>query len=514
MKKLFMDPGYRSRPSRTNRENRVKRPSRVKQSDKRDSSNLKTLLGFYPFTLPGTVMFFFSLYSLGRGLTASNYTAVSVSTFFLVFILSVWGVLFFYSRVSPVERIVWKSEGIIDSSNLSYHEEVPLNRQFVTAEGKNPPLFSRYALVIKAEGRTSGSVYPFSCGVHRSDSKGVFDFSFSFRYPGTVSGMINIFAEDIFALVRIKVFSEKLKDFPVLPGYSHEAKADLSFLRSDLVTKHRKYDNDTEKYLMREYVQGDLYRDINWKSSGKIGKLVTRISPGGREESELMTFIYLSGTGRGGAESAVAPHDAYRSFITGKYFREFFYTFLRRAKKEAAESKCEFQVFIDEKRCSVKEHSDFYRVLQLLSSSAAMDNNRIIDLSFLSDIPPGSKVSLFAETPEMLMPALKKMDGDTVSACYLPEITAGKKGNYSDSGNYIPLRKGDFAFSALYRPLSFYKEMFLPDQVLSSGTGNKGRGMSRSFPGDKVKKVEIRLNMKREDFVPGHVIAGRGKSEG
>ncbi len=461
----------------------------------------KAFINSYPFTLPGTVMFFFSLYSLGRGLTVSNYTAVSVSSFFIVFILSVWGLIFFYTRVSPVERIVWKSEGIIDSAPLNDNDDTPLNRQTVTAEGKKPPLFSRYALVIKAQGRTSGSVSPLSTGRHRSDSKGTFRFSFSFRYPGTVSGMINIFAEDIFALVRIKIFSEKLKDFPVLPGYSHDARADLSFLRTDLITKHRKYDNDMEKYLMREYVQGDLYRDINWKSSGKIGKLVTRISPGGREESELMTFIYLSGDDRSNASDAAGSRngikgDSYRSFIRGKYFREFFYTFLRRAKEEAG--KCEFQILIDGSRCIVRENSDFYRASQLLSSSAASDSDRTTDLSFLSEILPGSKVCIFAETSDILMPALKKMDGDAVSACYLPEFDTGKYKNdekYGDGGNYIPCRIRDFAFCALYRPLSFYWGMARLSPVITAGRGNRTSRQKISFPGDKIKMVKIRMNM-------------------
>lgn len=461
----------------------------------------KAFISSYPFTLPGTVIFFFSLYSLGRGLTVSNYTAVSVSSFFMVFILSVWGLIFFYTRVSPVERIVWKSEGIIDSAPFNDNDDSPSNLQTVTAEGKSPPLFSRYSLVIKAEGRTSGSVSPLSTGRYRSDSKGTFRFSFSFRYPGTVSGMINIFAEDIFALVKIKIFSEKLKDFHVLPGYSQDARADLSFLRTDLITKHRKYDNDMEKYLMREYVQGDLYRDINWKSSGKIGKLVTRISPGGREESQLMTFIYLSGDDRSNATDPAGPGnrgrgDSYRSFIKGKYFREFFYTFLRRAKEEAG--KCEFQIIIDGSSCKVKENSDFYRASRLLSSSAASDSGRTIDLSFLSEIPPGSKVCIFAETSDLLMPALKKMDSDAVSACYLPELDTGRyanDGKYRDRGNYIPCRIRDFAFSALYRPLSFYRGMALLSPVFTAGRGKRASRQNMSFPGDRIKMVRIRMNM-------------------
>ncbi len=432
----------------------------------------------YPFTVSGNVVFYSSVYFLGMGFSSSNYTAISVSLFFLVFILAVWGYIFTCTRIAPVERIVWKSEGIADSSGYSG------NRQMVSAAGSLPRAYSRYALIIRGRAATSGGVSPFFRDRYRSDNRGFFDFGFYIPYPGLVSGMLYVFVEDIFALVRIRVLTEKLKDFPVLPGVNNSAVTDTSSVVKDMITKHRKYDNDTEKYLMREYVPGDLYRDINWKSSGRIDKLVTRISPGGKEESNLLTFIYLSGFSDG--------CDPYKGFVTGKYFREFFYTFLRRVKESAGN--CELKVFIDGEECAVRENTDFFRAGGLLASSAAGKNRKdnSVDLSFLSEMDPGSNVSLFAETPDILLPALERMPGGSVSACYLPRLSSRQeKGTGEGSVSSIACVPVNYIFSALYTPFAFYRGFLARHLIKGKGRPGEREG-EISLPGVRLEYVEIR----------------------
>ena len=433
----------------------------------------KVFLEYYPFTLPGSVMFYSSVYFLGRGLSVSNFTAVSVSLFFLVFILAVLGFIFFYSRIQMLERIIWKADGVIDTSGCAG------NTQVISTGGSRPRPYSRYAIIIRGRGRTAGAVSPcFKCR-YRSDNNGFFKFSFYFPFPGSVNGELNVFIEDIFALVRIRVLSEKLQDFAVIPGLNNTVSAESRIIMKDLVTRHKKYDNDIEKYLMREYVPGDLYRDINWKSSGRIDKLVTRISPGGREESNLVTFIYLGSSSISGS--------AFRKFIKGKYFMEFFYTFLVRAREICGD--CEFQIIVDGKKCIVKEFSDFYKAGALLASSAASQafKDKQTDLTFLSEIPAGSSLCLFAENEEILFPALKKLSSDRVSACFIPEITFDPEGSCE---NHIQFRDSDFIFSALYQPYSFYGSAAL--SRLKSGNRKNGRGAA-GLPGYRIKTVEIRM---------------------
>ncbi|MDR1238983.1 MAG: DUF58 domain-containing protein [Treponema sp.] len=48
--------------------------------------------------------------------------------------------------------------------------------------------------------------------------------------------------------------------------------------------RRNKSADDQERYYMREYAPGDRFRDINWKSSGRIDTLITRISPDTQEK--------------------------------------------------------------------------------------------------------------------------------------------------------------------------------------------------------------------------------------
>ena len=428
---------------------------------------VKALKKYYPLTLPGNLLFYFSIFFIGRGFASLNFTAISISMFFLVFIIAVWGWLFFCSRSSKVERIIWKSEGTVDSASYFGNKQIVniecagiLGRSRNKKKGKSF-LFLRYSMIVEGSAVTAGNVNTFFSKRYRSDNKGLFDFSFYFPYPGTVSLKAAVYIEDIFSLVRINVFNENLKDFTVVPGVKNDVITDYKFLVKDIITKQRKYDNDIEKYLMREYVPGDLYRDINWKSSSRIDKLFTRISPGGKEESNILTFIYLSAPGLDGLENKYYKRNAvadnakkvFGEFVAGKYFREFFYTFLHRIKNDPdTGTDCEIRIFVNGENCIIKEISDLYKAGHLLAACASQTAKPIIDLGFLTEIPSGSNVTIFAETSEILRLALAKLSADHVSACYLPSVSY----KYENEKNYITCKRSSFIFSAFYKPFLFY----------------------------------------------------------
>jgi len=48
---------------------------------------------------------------------------------------------------------------------------------------------------------------------------------------------------------------------------------------------------ETERVFVREYVSGDLARDINWKALARIGSLLTRIPPESPRESRLARLV-------------------------------------------------------------------------------------------------------------------------------------------------------------------------------------------------------------------------------
>lgn len=494
---------------------------------------LKSAAERYPFTFPGSILFFSSIVILGKGFASSNETAVAVSFFFLIFTLADWGYLFFCSRFYSENRVVWKSEGAVDSTGYS------LNTQTVTVPERAPFVFTRYSAVLRGMGKTSGPVFPYFSARHRSDRKGILLFSFYFPWTGTVTGKLSVFIEDVFAVARIRIFTEELKEFAVIPGINPDASADSKTVVKDMVTQQKRHDNDIEKYLMREYVPGDLYRDINWKSSGRIDKLVTRISPGGKEEANRLTFVFLGrgystlpdsgkrGDPSAGKRDARGSHvggfgesySIYENFITGKYFREFFYTFIHLIKAEAGN--CELRIIVDGQECRVKEAKELYGAGQLLALSAAGSTKLQHDLSYLSDINEPGSFYLFAETTSLLRAALGKLDRASVSGCYVP-LLSGKSGwsamagsspgsSGSFGGGSISFFRRDFIFSAVFAPLRFYRDLIVSTffRAINSPSVRDNKTDMNIFsgrPGTSVRLVEI--------FSGKQAVSGRGKIDG
>jgi hypothetical protein len=101
---------------------------------------------------------------------------VAVSFFFLIFTLADWGYLFFCSRFYSENRVVWKSEGAVDSTGYS------LNTQTVTVPERAPFVFTRYSAVLKGRGKLQGRFFRIS----RPDTglTGKAYFFSAFIFPG------------------------------------------------------------------------------------------------------------------------------------------------------------------------------------------------------------------------------------------------------------------------------------------------------------------------------------------
>jgi len=89
--------------------------------------------------------------------------------------------------------------------------------------------------------------------------------------------------------------------------------------------------SEEDKYYMREYLPGDRFRDINWKVSGRLAELITRISPITQERTTLLPVhvrnLKAAAAGRGDADGphAVAHLNVLKSWLLA---------FLRTVKQE------------------------------------------------------------------------------------------------------------------------------------------------------------------------------------
>ena len=110
----------------------------------------------------------------------------------------------------------------------------------------------------------------------------------SFPLSGVFHGSGRLLVRDVFGLFALPAGIGIQRTLRVLPAPlrgSPSVRVDASTGTED---RQNRRSSDEERYHMREYVPGDRYRDINWKTSSRLALLVTRISPFAQEKTRLL----------------------------------------------------------------------------------------------------------------------------------------------------------------------------------------------------------------------------------
>jgi len=89
-------------------------------------------------------------------------------------------------------------------------------------------------------------------------------------------GALNVFASSILGLVSRRMLFDNHKLVPVYPSFMQMRKYELLAISNRLteagVKKIRRISNNNEFEQIREYVQGDDYRTLNWKATARKSK--------------------------------------------------------------------------------------------------------------------------------------------------------------------------------------------------------------------------------------------------
>ena len=134
---------------------------------------------------------------------------------------------------------------------------------------------------------------------YRPENRTEHPLSLAVPHCGMYHAGLTCSVEDIFGLTRARCGSIQTRGIPVQPGVLHKP-AVYRVAERGAEEKDKMKESDVERYYMREYVPGDRFRDINWKSSSRGGKLYTRISPLAQEETVTITLcirFYAADTG-------------------------------------------------------------------------------------------------------------------------------------------------------------------------------------------------------------------------
>ncbi len=145
-----------------------------------------------------------------------------------------------------------------------------------------------------------------------------------------VSGLLELTArlsvKDLFGLSRARFGPDHVRTMVVQPPPFPDIRpAPLRAIHGEEDTS-RHSQSDEERYFMREYVPGDRFRDINWKSSSRLQELVTRISPVTQEKTQVVQVEFRPYTG--------GSRDCLDTVVHIDFLKSWLLTFLRRQKRD------------------------------------------------------------------------------------------------------------------------------------------------------------------------------------
>ncbi|MDH5654337.1 MAG: DUF58 domain-containing protein [Spirochaetia bacterium] len=283
----------------------------------------KTIHYYFPFTAAGTVYVSVSVYLLGTAFASGNVYAFlfSISSMVLLIILAFLARLQAF-RMGSVQ-ISWDSGNPLIARKIGGDQVLHL--------GEDSPLyFFRIHFVLKGilhAGRKAPLYYyreaSASAGSHVS-------IPFSFPVSGRLDVGGHAVLHDIFGFVRARIGNAERRTLYVRPPV-FSMKIPPRFENSfSLESSRNRRSSDEEKYYMREYMPGDRMKDINWKSSSRIAKLITRISPASPEQSKVIQILFRTGNPN--------PNDSLESVMHLNFIKSWLLSFIISLQGEGGDS--------------------------------------------------------------------------------------------------------------------------------------------------------------------------------
>jgi len=246
---------------------------------------LRAIGRFYPLTFFGTLTLLGSVALLSSSLSDSSRVGIVLSSLGLAVVLLSVAISLVQVQVARSGDFAWSATGSLRAGNdddaflLRYSGELfPFMRFHVSLAG-----------TLRVAGETAYRVHAKGCVPAGLEER----FGLSVPCGGALSLSGRFMVGDILGIARAEVRDAGRMEAPVLPPDS--ADLGLSLDRTSMEDDDRAARKAAgfERVLVREYVPGDLVRDINWKALARIGSLITRIPPESPRESPTVRLAVL-----------------------------------------------------------------------------------------------------------------------------------------------------------------------------------------------------------------------------
>jgi hypothetical protein len=242
---------------------------------------LKRLSFHYPLRAPGTALLLLAVALLGRGLALGNPYGVALGCFALAG-------LALLAAVTKLQALRLR--------DCSFHWETapPVGARRPEASHTLLAEALRTWPLLRVHFRLRGGLRVGRGAVLAVRREIAFSAGGAHAIPMTLplSGVLDcsgsLHVGDLFGLTRARFGERSRRILPVLPaGFPARPLARIEPATGQ-EEQSRPRSSDEDKYYMREYLPGDRFRDINWKVSGRLAELITRISPVTQERTTIL----------------------------------------------------------------------------------------------------------------------------------------------------------------------------------------------------------------------------------
>ena len=248
---------------------------------------LESFLFYYPLTLAGSLLLVAALYLLGRGLAQENSYGVLLALLALLVLTALSVTARLQANTFRRRQAHWHW----DSSVALYARRAGLSQALITDSMRTLPFFRVHFAV-------RGTLKVGRKAVLRIQRE--ISFAQGTRHPigvyfplcGTFACTGGFAVRDIFGLSRARFGEELSRKLAVQPASFTQKSVPVPEPSVGLEETSRKRSSEEEKYYMREYMPGDRFRDINWKVSSRLDKLITRISPVTQEKTTILPVVF------------------------------------------------------------------------------------------------------------------------------------------------------------------------------------------------------------------------------
>jgi hypothetical protein len=245
---------------------------------------LKRFLYYYPLTLTGSLLFLCGIMLLGDALISFNPFSFILGVFALVSLLAL-GVL---GRVQVAGSAELSYEW--DSTAALYAGSEEQNR--IHCEGLR--LLPFFRLHFSLRGRLYVAEKESFYYMREFSGHDPAELRFPLYFPlcGSFKAAGSLRIKDVFGLTRARFTPALPRTLIVRPPLILREDESPTRTMDGLEDTIRKKDTSEERYYQREYMAGDKLRDINWKTSGRIATLITKVSHITQEKTRLLTVFF------------------------------------------------------------------------------------------------------------------------------------------------------------------------------------------------------------------------------